>query len=60
MAVKIELVGFNGLADCSLFKGNITNGRYIEIITSYHGLALLFFEKGQSYPVIIGEEPFKL
>jgi hypothetical protein len=60
MAGSIELYGYNGLTDSSLFKGSISTGSYREIKTPYRGLALLVFESGQSYPVIIGDEPVTL
>ncbi len=57
-AVAIEIVGFNSLAETSLFKGNLKPDSKHEINTSYRGLALLVFAGGQSYPVIIGDESF--
>lgn len=60
VAVSIELVGYNGLSDNTLFKGSISSGENLEIDISYRGLALLVFKSGQSYPVIIGDEPLVL
>ncbi len=58
--VDIELKGYNGLTDTTLFKGSLTSGTKQTIDTSYQGLALLIFEKGQQYPVILGEQSFGL
>ena len=59
-AVDIELKGYNGLTDTSLFKGSLTSGTKQIIDTSYQGLALLIFAQGQHYPVIFGEQSFGL
>ncbi len=58
--VDIELKGYNGLTDTTLFKGSLTSGTKQTIDTSYQGLALLIFEKGSHYPVIFGEQSFGL
>jgi hypothetical protein len=58
--VEIELIGFDGLAESSIFRGELTAGDSREIDTSYRGLALLVFAGGQRYPVIFGEKPFTL
>lgn len=54
-AVAIKIVGFNSLAEISLFKGNLQVDGNQEVKTSYKGLALLVLE-GSRYPVIIGDE----
>ncbi len=59
-AVKVELISYNGLTTSSLFKGSISAGSSQKIDTSYHGHALLIFKEGQSYPVIIGDDPLIL
>lgn len=60
VAVDAELKGYNGLADTTLFVGRLATGVKNIIDIPYRGLALLVFEKGQSYPVIIGAEKFTL
>lgn len=59
-AVSLEIRGYKGLADTSLFAGELSPGVKQSINTSYRGLALLVFEKGQQYPVILGERSFVL
>jgi hypothetical protein len=58
--VNIELTGYEGLTDSSLFKGSVAAGGSREIDTLYRGLALLICADGQRYPVIIGDEYFTL
>lgn len=58
--VNIELTGYNGLTDSTLFKGVVSAGSSREIDTSYRGLALLICEDGQRYPLIVGDEFFTL
>ncbi len=57
-AVAIELVGFNSLAETTLFKGNLQVDGNHEVKIPYKGLGLLVFPQGQSYPIIIGKEAF--
>lgn len=59
-AVDLELVGYDGLAEIPLYKGNIGAGGKQEIATPYQGLALLRFPAGQGYPVLLGEGSFTL
>jgi hypothetical protein len=59
-AVDLELVGYDGLAEMSLFKGSIGAGEKQEIATPYQGVALLRFAGGQGYPVLLGDESFAL
>jgi len=59
-AVKIELLGYNGLTESSVFKGNLKAGDRQELNIPYRGLALLTFSEGQRYPVIIGDKSFTL
>ncbi|MEA3467026.1 MAG: hypothetical protein U9R57_02240 [Thermodesulfobacteriota bacterium] len=59
-AMDIELKGYNGLTDTILFKGSLNSGTQQTIDTSYRGLALLIFAKGQHYPLILGEQSFSL
>ena len=59
-AVSIELIGYNGLASRTLFKGELAGRDNRVIETSYRGLALLQFAEGQRYPVIIGDDSFTL
>lgn len=59
-AAEIELTGYNGLSESSLFKGELAADSKREINTSYRGLALLVFSSGQRYPVIIGDKSFTL
>lgn len=58
--VEIELTGYNGLAEISLYKSRLEAGSKHQINTHYRGLALLVFAGGQRYPVIIGDESFTL
>lgn len=58
--VNIELKGYSGLTDATLFKGSLHAGAKHTVDTPYRGLALLIFEKGQRYPVILGEQSFLL
>ncbi|GAB6194352.1 hypothetical protein [Desulfocastanea catecholica] len=59
-ALNLELTGYNGLTESSLFKGSISAGGSREIDTPYRGLALLICADGQRYPVIIGNDFFTL
>jgi len=54
-SVDIELRGYNGLTDNSLFTGSIPAGGSFKIDSPYQGLALLIFKGGLSYPIIIGD-----
>ncbi|MDF1577092.1 MAG: hypothetical protein P1P81_01460 [Desulfobulbales bacterium] len=56
----VELVGFDSLAETSLFKGDVSTDGGKEIKTPHRGLALLVFPAGRSYPVIIGDTSFTL
>lgn len=56
--VEIKLTGYDGLAESSIFEGNLTANSDHEINTTYRGLALLTFAGGQRYPVIIRDETF--
>lgn len=58
--VDIELIGYRGLTETSIFKGEMAANAEHQILTPYHGLALLSFTGGQRYPVILGDEPFTL
>lgn len=58
--VNVELVAYDGLTDSSLFKGSVAAEQEHKIDTLYRGLALLVFERGQNYPVIIGDKSFIL
>jgi len=58
--VEIGLVIYNGLDESPLFTGSMSAETSRAIDTSYLGLALLVFSGGQSYPVIIGDEPLTL
>ncbi|MBU0485762.1 MAG: hypothetical protein KKB30_14755 [Proteobacteria bacterium] len=60
ISTEIELNGFNGLHQSSIFKDVITADSKQEIDTSYRGLALLVFAGGQSYPIIIGTDPLTI
>jgi hypothetical protein len=59
-AVEMELIGFDSLAETSIFRGNLVAGGKQEINTPYRGLAILIFTGGKHYPVIIGDESFFL
>ncbi|WP_143170863.1 hypothetical protein [Desulfopila aestuarii] len=59
-AVHLEIKGYDGLAETSLFHGKLAAETMQHIATSYTGLALLSFEHGQTYPVIIGTHSFVL
>ena len=59
-AVDVELIGYNGLVENSIFKGSLAAGSKHERDTPYRGLALLVFAGGQRYPVLIGDESFTL
>ncbi len=58
--IKIRLVGFAVLEEKPIFSGDIKAQSSIEMDTLYHGLALLVFEGGQTYPAIIGDGPVSL
>jgi hypothetical protein len=58
--VSLEIKGYNGLTETTVFKGSLSAGEQQEIETSYQGLALLCFDKGQQYPIILGGQPFIL
>ena len=59
-AVEIELIGYDGLDQSSIFKGSLAAGSKHELDTPYRGLALLRFPDGQAYPVVIGKEDFNV
>ena len=59
-AVDIELTGYNGLTEKSIYKGKLSANSKQEISTPYHGLVLLSFKDGQTYPVIVGDKIFIL
>lgn len=59
-AVKINLMGFDGLHQNTLFKGEVSAQGKCEIDVSYRGLALFVFEGGENYPIIIGDKPFSV
>ena len=59
-SVDIQLIGYDGLAESSLYKGTIAAKGNQKINTAYRGLALLQFAEGQGYPVLIGEESYTL
>lgn len=52
------LKGYSGLTETTLFQGELATGVKQNIATTYKGLALLLFEHGQGYPIIIGNQPF--
>jgi hypothetical protein len=54
------LVGYNGLAEHSIFIGNLVAGSKREINTGYRGLALIIFADGKRYPLIIGDTSFTM
>ncbi len=56
--VNVELIGFDGLAEKRIFKGDLNAGNSLPIDTSYRGLALLSFPAGQRYPIIIADKDF--
>jgi len=58
--VDIELSGYYGLTERILFRGGLSAGTTREIETSYQGLVLLVFSSGQSYSLILGNEPLSL
>lgn len=55
-SVEIELIGYNGLIEIFISKGDVAAGGEFEIDTAYRGFALLVFSGGQGYPLIIGDE----
>jgi len=59
-SVELELLSYNGLAENSIFKGNLEAGSKHEVNTHYHGLAVLVVARGQRYPIIIGDKSFTL
>lgn len=59
-SIDIELIGYNGLASDSLYKGRIAAEGEQQIHTTYRGLALLLFPGGQRYPFIISDAFFTL
>ena len=58
--VTIAIKGFDGLSENTLFVGSLSSGIKHTIDTPYRGLVLLVFEKGQQYPLILGEDLFTL
>lgn len=58
VTVPLEVKGYSGLDETTLFKGSLKAGEQQKIDTSYQGLALLVFDKGQQYPVILGGQSF--
>lgn len=59
-AVRIELTGFEALAEKTIFEGELSAGEKQEIDIPYRGLALLSFPKGQTYPLIITDNPLTI
>lgn len=59
-AVRIELTGFEALAEKTIFEGELSAGEKQEIDIPYRGLALLSFPKGQTYPLIITDKPLMI
>lgn len=59
-AVDLTLTGFDGFNDFPVFQGQVSAEIPQDINTPYRGLALLSFAGGQSYPLVIGEDPFVL
>ncbi len=59
-AVNLNIKGYNGLREITLFQEKLAAGVRKKVETSYRGLALLLFEHGQAYPVILGEQSFTL
>ncbi|MCI5149765.1 MAG: hypothetical protein D3916_10335 [Candidatus Electrothrix sp. MAN1_4] len=57
-AGEVELTGYDGLQEQELFKGTLTAEAKQHIKTSYQGLALLKFAKGQQYPLILNDQTF--
>ena len=59
-ALNLELIGYNGLSESSIFTGTLTAGSKQQIETNYQGLALLVLPEGQRYPLLIGDASFTL
>ena len=59
-ATAIELLGYDGLASYTLFKGNIGPADSYKIDMPYYGLGMVTFPQGQSYPVILGGTSFSI
>lgn len=57
--VDIELKGYAGLAEKTLFSGSLSPGEN-KIDIPYSGLALLVFSGGQSFPILLNTKPFTL
>jgi len=58
--VDIAIKGYENLREIVLFKGSLSSEVKHRIDTPYRGFALLVFEKGQQYPVILGQQSFIL
>lgn len=59
-AVHLEIKGYDGLTEITLFHGELAAGIRQHVETSYRGLGLLRFAQGDVYPVILGNQPFLL
>ncbi len=56
--VHITVKIYDGLKEDVLFEGPLASGTRKIISTGYQGLALLTFEKGRVFPVILGNKTF--
>ncbi len=56
--VSLKVTGYSGLSEATLFKGALKEGKEQKIDIFYQGLALLVFDGGPQYPVILGEPSF--
>ncbi len=60
VAVRTEIKGYEGLSEFTLFQGKPAPGMTHTVATTYKGLALVAFEQGQVYPLILGKQSFLL
>ena len=58
--VQLDIKGYDGLSEKTLFRGELVAGIRQDVATSYKGLAVLHFKQGQIYPIIIDKQSFLL
>ena len=59
-SVHLQVKGYGGLTDATLFEGRLAAGAQQTVDIPYRGLVLLKFEKGPSYTIILGKQFFTL
>lgn len=56
--VNLEIKGYDGLTETTLFLGELVAGVQHNVAKNYKGLALLTFDQGQVYPIVTGTQDF--